>query len=147
MYKNFILLFGLIFLNSCNIPSPSDKNIKKDYFTGGGIRSEFIMSDKKTKTGVLKKYGYKGKVTSMAHIRNGVRHGEEIGYDEEGRVLWRYFFVNGKEEGLQKAFYPNGDLMISYNYKNGIKDGEAQTFGKDGLVIKKVMYKKGSIVH
>jgi len=146
MYKKFILLFSLIFLNSCNIPSPSDKNIKKDYFTGGGIRSEFIMSNQKTKTGVLKKYGYKGKVTSIAHIRNGVRHGEEVGYDEGGRVLWRYFFVNGKEEGLQKAFYPNGDVMISYTYKDGIKNGEAKSYRQDGSIVKKVIYNKGKLV-
>jgi len=129
------------------MPHPSsDKSVKKDYFTGGGLRSEFIMSDKKTKTGILKKYGYKGKVTSIAHIKNGVRDGEEVGYDEEGRVLWRYFFVNGREEGLQKAFYPNGDVMISYTYKEGLKNGEAKSYRQDGSVVKKVMYSKGKIL-
>ena len=140
-----ISLFFLLLLSGCKIPSPSDKNIKKDYFTGGGLRSELIMTNGNSQNGILKRYGFNEKLASVSTIKNGVRNGEEVGYDEQGRVLWRYFFVNGKQEGLQKAFYPNGDLMLSYTYKQGIRNGEAKTYQRDGAIIKKVMFKNGKI--
>ncbi len=144
-----LIFFLLVFfsLTGCDGPGLFGKTIKKEYFTGGKLRSEFTMDDESGFNGTLKKYGYEGHVTSIAQIRNGVKHGLETGYDEKGRVLWRQYYVNGKQEGVQKAFYPNGDLMVTYTYKNGIKHGVAQTYHKDGKVDKKVIYRNNRIVN
>lgn len=143
MKKLSLLLsvFVLLLLTACDSPSLSGKEVKKTYFTGGGLQTEFIMDDKTGMNGVLKKYGYSGKLTSSVHIANGVKSGVETGYDESGRVLWRLNYVNGRQEGIQSAYYPNGDVMVTYTYRNGVKNGVAQTYRRDGSVAKKVMYR------
>jgi len=143
MKKLSLLLsvFVLLSLTACDGPGLSGKEVKRTYFTGGGLQTEFIMDDKTGMNGVLKKYGYNGKMTSSVHIANGVKSGVETGYDDNGRVLWRLNYINGRQEGVQSAYYPNGDLMVTYTYKNGIKHGVAQTYRKDGSVAKRVMYK------
>lgn len=148
--KHFSLLLSLFILlgiTACDGPNLSGKTVKKEYFTGGQLRSEFIMDDDTEQNGLLKKYGYDGHLTSTATIKNGVQDGLETGYDSKGRVLWRQYYVNGRQEGVQKAYYPNGDLMVTYTYKNGIKDGVAQTYRKDGTVDKRVVYRNDRIVN
>lgn len=142
-----LTIFVLLFLTACGGPGLAGKTVKKEYFTGGQLRSEFIMDDKTGQNGILKRYGYDGHLTSSALIRNGVQHGLETGYDSQGRVLWRQYYANGRQEGIQKAYYPNGDLMVTYTYKNGVKEGVAQTYRKDGSVAKKVIYKNDRITN
>ncbi len=144
----FLSVFVLLFLSACtSSPSLLGKTVKKEYFTGGQIRSEFIMDDASGQNGIMKKYGYDGHLTSTVPIRNGVPHGIETGYDDKGRVLWEYNYINGKQDGIQKGYYPNGDVMVFYTYKNGVKDGPAQTYDKDGSVYRRVIYKNGRIVN
>ncbi|MDQ7047772.1 MAG: hypothetical protein Q9M39_09280 [Sulfurovum sp.] len=138
--------FVLLSFSACDGPSLSGKEVKKEYFTGGQLRSEFIMDDASKQNGTLKKYGHQGNITSISEIRNGVPHGAETGYDSKGRVLWEQHYVNGRQEGIQKAFYPNGDIMVTYTYRNGMKEGIAQTYRKDGKVDKSVVYRNGRMV-
>jgi antitoxin component YwqK of YwqJK toxin-antitoxin module len=142
----------LLFFAACstpNLPSfssgASDKKVKKEYFTGGKVRSEFIMDDDTGRNGLLKKYGYNGHLTSTAQIRNAVIDGFETGYDDKGRMLWKLTYMNGKQHGIQKAFYPNGDLMVTYEYTHGLKHGVAQTYNQDGTVNKKAIYTHGKL--
>ena len=147
MKKLSLLLsvFVLLSFTACDGPSLSGKTVKKTYFTGGGLQTEFIMDDKTGQNGVLKKYGYSGNLTSSVHIANGVKSGVETGYDEGGRVLWKLNYVNGRQEGIQSAYYPNGDVMLTYTYRNGVKNGVAQTYRRDGSVAKKVMYRNDKL--
>jgi len=148
MTHHFLGLFISIslFFTACEGPNlSSDKEVKKTYFTGGKIQSEFIMDDKTGKNGLLKKYGYSNTLTSKVTIRDGVPHGNEIGYDEGGRMLWKYIYVNGNQHGIQEAYYPNGTVMLSFTYVNGIKHGPASSYRLDGALQKKVMYKNGRL--
>ena len=145
---SFLLsLFLLFSFTGCSTPGFSGKKVKKEYFTGGQIRTEFIMDDDTEQNGLLKKYGYNGNVTSTVTIHNGVKDGIETGFDEHGRIIWKLNYVNGKKEGPQYAYYPNGDMMVSYVYKSGVKHGSAMTYNKDGSVNKKVIYRKGKLSH
>ena len=137
----------LFSLNSCQSPSLFGKKVKKEYFQGGQIRSEFIMADKSEKNGILKQYGYEGELKSITQIINGVPNGEEIGYDKHKRVLWRYNYINGKKDGIQTAYYSNGDKMITYTYVNGILHGKARSYRIDGEVNKEVTYENGKLIH
>jgi len=149
MKKLFFLLslFTLLFLTGCDSPSLMGKEVKKTYFTGGKVSSEFIMDDATGQNGTLKKYGYNGNVTSIVTIHNGVKDGVETGFDEKGRVIWKYTYVNGRQNGEQYAYYPNGDVMVSYNFLNGVKHGIARAYNVDGSVNKQVTYKNGKIVN
>ena len=81
MKKLSLLLasFMLFSLLGCSTPSLLRDKVKKEYFTGGQLRSEFIMSDDTEQNGLLKKYGYSGDLISTAEIRNGVNDGVEKG--------------------------------------------------------------------
>lgn len=149
MKKTSLLLSFFVFLalTGCDSPTLSGKKVKKQYFTGGQIRTEFIMDDDTEQNGLLKRYGYDGHVTSTVPIHNGVKDGIETGFDEHGRVIWKLPYVNGKQHGIQRAFYPNGDVMISYTYVNGVKHGPAKTYNKDGSVNQQVMYEHGKIAN
>ncbi len=149
MKKLSLLLSTLLLLSlmGCSTPSLMGKKVKKEYFTGGQVRSEFIMDDDTKQNGLLKKYGYNGNVTSTVPIHNGVKDGVETGFDDHGRVIWKLTYVNGKQEGKQYAYYPNGDIMVSYTYVSGLKHGEAMSYNKDGSINKKVMYRHGKIVN
>ncbi len=143
----FLSIFVLLFLSACQEPGLFGKTVKKEYYTGGQIRSEFIMSDKSGQNGLRKEYGYDGNVISTVNIRNGVPHGISKGYDDKGRVLSKVNYINGKKDGIFEAYYPNGDVMVSYTYKNGIKEGPAQTYNKDGSVHRRVIYSNDKIIN
>ncbi len=149
MKKLSLLLLALLLLTftGCGTPSLMGKKVKKEYFTGGQIRTEFIMDDDTEQNGLLKKYGYNGNVTSTVNIRNGVKDGIETGFDEKGRVIWKLNYINGKQEGQQYAYYPNGDIMLSFTYVSDQKHGPAMTYNKDGSINKKVIYQHGRIVN
>ncbi|WP_295420506.1 hypothetical protein [Sulfurovum sp.] len=145
----FLSLLLMVFVTGCSTPDLSSsfgKKVKKEYFTGGKIRSEFIMSDNSGQNGLLKKYGYDGHLTSIAHIKNGVNDGEETWFDKQGRVLMKVPYVNGKKHGVQEAYYPNGDVMISTTYVNGVKHGKAVAYNKDGSIHRQVTFRNGKIV-
>lgn len=126
-------------------PAPFGKKVKREYFTGGRVRSEFIMDDDTGQNGTLKKYGFDGKLTSIAHIRNGVRDGVETWFDPKGRVLMKVPYANGKKHGVQEAYYENGDIMLSYTYVNGVKHGSATVYNKDGTIHSQVIFDHGRI--
>lgn len=136
-----------------NIPIPISlqhlprKHVKKEYFTGGKIRSKFIMSDKTGLNGILEKYGYTGKITSTVPIHNGVMHGVEILYDNHHRIRRKVPYVNGKKHGVVEVFYPNGDRMAQISYVNNIRQGRAAKYDKDGSMIEEVTFENGHLLH
>jgi len=133
-----------------NIPNPLPFSIgtkvKKEYFTGGQIRSKFIMSDNTGQNGLLKRYGYDGKITSTVPIQNGVMHGIETLFDTNGRILRKTPYVKGKKEGTMTIYYPNGSRMVEINYLHNIRHGKAIKYNKDGSINQEVMFQNGNIV-
>ena len=160
-YFFFLSLLTLLLLSACsssrvpepltNIPNPLPSavpnlfgsNVKKEYFTGGKLRSEFIMSDKTERNGLLKKYGYNGKLTSTVSIRNGIKHGTEVLFDGKGRALKKTPYTNGRKEGILEAYYPNGDMMATITYVNNIKHGKAIKYNRDGSINQQVQFHTG----
>jgi antitoxin component YwqK of YwqJK toxin-antitoxin module len=143
----FLSIFLLLLLNGCTEPALAGKNVKKEYYTGGELRSEFIMDDKSGKNGLLKEYRYNGILASTGRIKNGVNDGMKILYDNHGRIIRKIPFVNGKIEGTVKDLYPNGDILATIPYKNGMRNGQAFSYNKDGSVYRSVTFKNDKIVN
>jgi len=136
----------LLVLTACSTPefsSPFGKKVKKEYFTGGGLRSEFIMSDDTGHNGLLKQYGYDGKLTSTTQMQNGVKHGLETFYDTRGRALRKTIYKRNRRHGIAKVFYPNGDSLAEITFVNGVKHGRATKYNKDGSINQQVIFKNG----
>ena len=140
-------IFLFLSLTGCDGPSFMGKKVKKEYFTGGQIRTEFIMDDDTEKNGLLKTYGYDGKVTSTVTMRNGVKDGIQIWFDEQGRPIRRAPYINGRIHGTLVELYENGDTMVSIPFDNGMKQGVATAYNKDGSIHKQVVYKNGRVTN
>ncbi len=140
------LLFFILSLTGCEGPGLGSK-VHKEYFTNGQLRSEFIMSDKTKKNGVLKKYGSDGKLTSVVNIKNGVKNGVEVLYDPEGRVLMRTPYMNGVKHGNQTIYYPNQTVMATIPWRYDRKNGTAVKYYPDGSVQQKARFKNNRIVN
>ena len=130
-------------------PSASAKvvDVKKEFFTGGGLRSEFLMTDYTRQNGTLKKYGYEGKITSIVKIKGGVRDGIEVWYDPKGRPIKYIPYVNGVVHGIYKVLYPNGNTLATTPVVNGVKEGEAHSYNLDGSIHRTVLYSRGKIIN
>ncbi len=141
-----LTIMSMLFLTACDSPS-FGKNVEKEYYTGGKVRSEFIWSDSSGQNGVKKTYGFSGELTSTVQVLNGVPHGIMTIYDSKRRVIRQIPYVNGKVHGVDKSFYPNGDRMITYTYQYGIKNGNAYTYNSNGSVCKKAIYKNDRLIN
>lgn len=143
----FLAVCVLFFLSACSTPSIPfvGKKVKKEYFTGGKLRSEFIMSDESGQNGLLKKYGYNGKLNSTVPIEHGVKNGNELLFDSRGRVIRKTPYVNGRKQGVLEAYYPNGDVMAQITYVNNIRHGKAVKYNKDGSINQTVVFQNGRL--
>jgi len=144
----FLSIFVLFFLSACSTPTlsnPFKSKVKKEYFTGGKLRSEFIMTDKNGQNGLLKKYGYNGKLNSTVPIEGGVKHGTETLFDQHGRIIKKTPYVNGKRQGVLEAYYPNGDVMAQITYSNNIKHGKAVKYNRNGSINQQVTFHNGRL--
>jgi antitoxin component YwqK of YwqJK toxin-antitoxin module len=146
-FSLFSVFVSLLFLAGCSTPSPFGPSVEKKYFPNGKLQSEFIITDKKQRSGILKKYGPDEELTSTAPIRNGVRHGVEKLYDKEGHVLRATPYVNGKKHGDEKGYFPNGDVWFSMPYRNGVLNGDAYMYTQDGKVLRHAVYKNGKMIN
>ena len=140
-------IFVLLSLTACDGPSLSGKTVEKKYYTGGGLQSEYIMDDKSRKNGILKKYGYNGKLTSAVYIRNGVKSGMETWYDPHGRTIRQRPYANGRIHGTARELYQNGDTMVTIPYQNGVRNGKAYKYNKDGSVYQVVIFRNDKIIN
>jgi len=146
-FSQLLLLVSLIFFTACESPTPFGKKVKKEYFTNGQIRSEFIMDDDTGQNGLLKQYGPEGELTSTVTIRNGVKHGVEKLYDKEGRVLKETPYYAGRKHGDEIGYFPSGNVWFSLPYRNGVLNGKAYIYRQDGSVLRKGIYKNGKLVN
>ena len=141
------LLFSLLLFTACEGPSLGGGKVKKEYFTNGQLRSEFIMTDNTGQNGLKKMYGPDGTLTSTVPIRNGVKHGMEKLYDEEGHILKTTPYVMGRKDGDEKGYFPNGSVWFILPYKKGVLNGRAYIYRQDGTVVRKGIYRNGRLVN
>jgi len=147
VFATVLFLFSVLFFSGCEGPNLENKTVHKEYFTNGQLRSEFIMTDKTAKNGIMKKYGTDGKLTSVVPVQNGVKHGTEILYDPEGRVLMRTPYVNGEKHGNQTIYYPNQDILATIPWRYDRKNGIAVKYYPDGTVQQKARFKNDRIIN
>jgi len=148
LLSTLLLLLTFALLNGCQGgPGFSGDKVKREYFTNGKIRSEFIMSDDTGQNGLLKRYGPEGELTSTVPIRNGVKDGIEKLYDKEGRVVKTTPYVSGRKDGNEKGYFPDGTVWFSLPYKKGVLNGEAFIYRRDGSILRRGIYRNGKLVN
>lgn len=120
--------------------------VKKEYYTGGKIRSKFVMDRNSRESGLLYRYGYEGKITSTVHLKHGLKNGLETLFNTEGKILKRTPYVNGKKDGIVEVYYPNGKVLAQISYKNDIREGRASKYNQDGSINEEVEFRHGRLI-
>ncbi len=149
LIRYFVIVISAIWLSGCTGSSgllTPDKKVKKEYFTGGKLRSELIMSDETEQNGVLKEYGYEGELLKVTTIKNGQKNGDEIWYDKSGRVLQKIPYTQGQVNGVLEAYYKDGKKMFAITFANGVRQGSATKYNKEGTKIDEAWYENDKLM-
>jgi antitoxin component YwqK of YwqJK toxin-antitoxin module len=91
--------------------------------------------------GEVKVFDKRGKLYKVYHIRNGVKHGQEIEYYEnkpgrpQDQPLISVSWYEGKIQGLVKTWYDNGTLESKREMSNNTKNGLLSAWYSNGSLM------------
>jgi hypothetical protein len=74
---------------------------------------------------------------------NGVLHGEQRQYWENGELREKRRFKSGEKDGIYEAWWPNGQKQLEYFFKNGEYQGELKEWNIEGMLSRIMTYEKG----
>jgi antitoxin component YwqK of YwqJK toxin-antitoxin module len=101
---------------------------------------------KKPFTGLIYNVNEQKNIDKIIFILNGLRHGSEIHWYENGQRWVERNYKLGLEEGLQKTWYPDGTPFSFKSFKDGQPNGEFFEWFKDGKISSFVKYVNGTEV-
>lgn len=109
-------------------------------FSKGGI-SELQEFQNGIQNGEVKVFDTNGVLVSLHHIKNDVKHGEEIEYYEPDHVdddltpRVSITWAQGKVQGVVKTWYPNGVMESQREMNNNKKNGVLTAWYESGSVM------------
>jgi antitoxin component YwqK of YwqJK toxin-antitoxin module len=68
----------------------------------------------------------------IRHLKNGIRHGLQTAFWENGTKRFEYTALNDAYEGELKEWTENGQLFHLAHYKNGQEDGVQKMWHPNG---------------
>lgn len=129
-------------------------DIKRDYYTGGYVRSSVNIRDG-LKEGIYRLYDTTGKVIESKLYERGEIIAEGV-VDEFGKEQgpWKFLFPDhsvkaegsykdGKRTGPWKFYYYGKKLQQEGNYKNGMPEGDWKWYYPSGSVLREETYADG----
>jgi antitoxin component YwqK of YwqJK toxin-antitoxin module len=114
--------------------------------------SELHEYHKGMQEGEVKIFGNNGILISSHHVKNNLKHGEEIEYfppEHDGCALQPMLAVQwfeGKIQGIVKTWYPNGTLESKREMINNKKNGLLSGWYPDGSLMLVEEYDQGKLV-
>lgn len=137
--KNYLLLFFITVLSSCNIPHKDyyeNGNVKgvlyKDgtfitYYENGIKKSEGVVKHE-AKEGIYKEYDENGNLKTLIDgYLKGKRNGLQIEY-EQNKKTREAEFKNDLHNGIMKEYYSDGSIKSERYFLNGLMHGTFQAF-------------------
>lgn len=83
-------------------------------------------------TGTAIYYYPNGKVKTIAHYKDGKKHGEWYQFNEAGILITQANFLNDKKEGNWKVWDDNGVLRLKIKYHQNDKKGLWKAWNEQG---------------
>ena len=160
--KQAIILFGVLFLASCN-NQPEATLVEAADMPAGAIQEPFEDNPSMVKvtlvdaTGETIAHGIyvnglregswtelhpNGHVKSVSGYMNGVKEGQSVEIDNKGQLLERFTYHNGELEGSYTK-YNRTRIKEIKNYKNGLLEGKVEVFYDNAKVMEESYYKNG----
>ncbi len=91
---------------------------------------EIIKIDNNTEI-KIKRYS-NGKVESKASYVNAVKHGMEIGWNEDGKKEWEEMWKNGKRDGVETGWHKDGTKECEITTKDNKLHGMNTWWDENG---------------
>lgn len=83
-------------------------------------------------------------VRRETQYKNGLVHGEELEFYEDGKLASKRFYEFGKRVGLHEGYYEDGTIRFQFSYEDGLMHGEAKDFFPSGKPYTYTIYEKGT---
>lgn len=103
--------------------------------------------------GEVKVFNSEGRLKRIYHIKNGIKHGEEVEFydrffaaDAPLQPKLSFFWYEGKIQGHVKTWYPNGSPESQKEMSNNAKHGVLSTWYRDGNLMMIEEYDHGKLV-
>ena len=107
------------------------------------VKSRVLYLDTLLFTGKVEKRDLNGKTISTTEYLNGLQHGINVTYYENGRVNEERYFQYGRKEGEHKGWWQNGSVRFVYNFKNDVFDGNVRMWDENGMMFNDFNYVNG----
>lgn len=87
--------------------------------------------------GEVQVFNAEGRLKRIYHVKNGIKHGEEIEYYDRPsnptpQPRLSFYWYEGKIQGLVKTWYPNGNMESQKEMSNNAKNGVLTAWYRDG---------------
>lgn len=89
--------------------------------------------------GEVKVFNHQGRIKRIYHVKEGIKHGEEIEYYDSSssdstnlQPKLSFYWYEGKIHGHAKTWYPNGILESQREMSNNSRNGVAMAYYRDG---------------
>lgn len=134
-------------------------NLLSEVRDGSGFRVVFskdsILEMQEYADGILegevKVFNRLGGLKRVYHVKNGIKHGEEVDYYErnfsispQARLAFNWY--EGKIQGMVRTWYPDGIMESQKEMSNNKKNGVLSAWYKDGNLMMIEEYENGKLL-
>jgi antitoxin component YwqK of YwqJK toxin-antitoxin module len=148
MTKHFLfgfLIFGILAYTACTNQKSSDTTVSMQkevqaYFQDSipKIIWEYPQGDSSQIK--VSHYYHNQKLKMQGYLKNGVRNGKWIAWDEEGAMLSMGHYKDGFEEGMWTVWFPSGIKRYEGLFNAGKRIGKWKFWNAEGKLVKEIEY-------
>lgn len=93
--------------------------------------------------GIQKKWYTNQQIASVRGYHTGKKIGKHIGYWENGRSKFEFYFKDGEHHGVAKEWYQNGQCYRIFHYEHGYEQGSQKMWWENGIIRANYVVKNG----
>jgi antitoxin component YwqK of YwqJK toxin-antitoxin module len=84
--------------------------------------------------GAQKKWYPNKQIASDRLYHSGKKIGKHIGFWENGKPKFEFYFLDGEHHGIAKEWYINGNPYKTFHYENGYEQGSQKMWWENGII-------------
>ena len=84
--------------------------------------------------GLQKKWYPNKQIAEIRWYHLGKKTGKHIGFWENGKPKFEFYFLNGEHEGVAQEWYQNGNPYRLFHYEKGYEQGSQKMWWENGTI-------------
>jgi len=93
--------------------------------------------------GVFKKWYPKRQLAESRSFEAGKKMGKHIGFWEDGKPKFEFYFTKGEHDGIANEWYSNGQAYKAFHYTMGYENGSQKMWWENGVIRANYVVKQG----